>query len=121
MYYDKHYIPLESDPQIFTDLMHDIGVSRSLRFTDVWSLDAVELHDFPRPVHALILVLPSCPAYEKQKTQQNEAGSDEVIWLKQTINNACGLYAILHCVCNIPGIIGNFILLVSKYDFAHRF
>lgn len=61
------------------DLMYDIGVSRSLRFADVWSLDEVELHDFPRPVHALILVLLSCPAYEKQKTQQNEAGLDEVI------------------------------------------
>lgn len=23
-----------------------------------------------------------------------------VVWYKQTINNACGLYAILHAVCN---------------------
>jgi ubiquitin carboxyl-terminal hydrolase L3 len=31
---------------------------------------------------------------------------EEPICLKQTINNACSLYAIIHSVCNVPGVIG---------------
>ncbi|PGH18823.1 hypothetical protein AJ79_00236 [Helicocarpus griseus UAMH5409] len=60
----------------------------------------------PRPVLALILVLPPCPAYERRLkaggTIAADSIKDEVVWLKQTINSACGLYAILHAVCNLP-------------------
>ena len=70
MHHDKHFIPLESDPGIFTELMHDLGVSRSLSFIDVWSLENDILSIIPRPVLALILVLPSCPAYEEQKNHR---------------------------------------------------
>lgn len=111
MAYEKHYIPLESDPAIFTDLMHDMGVSPSLEFIDIWSLDDSLVATVRRPVLALILILPPCPTYEKQQKDEREAltttyEDGELVWLKQTINNACGLYAILHSVCNIPGIIG---------------
>lgn len=108
MSYKKHYIPLESDPNIFTELMHGLGVSRSLRFIDVPSLDDETLDFIQRPILALILILPSCPAYEQRTIQgQITANCNEkVVWLKQTINNACGLYAILHAVCNLPSFIG---------------
>ena len=109
MHYEKHFVPLESDPDIFTELMHDLGVSRSLHFIDVWSLESDLLALIPRPVLALILVLPSCPAYEERRKQEQSSGTADgtnIVWLKQTINNACGLYAILHAVCNNPGSIG---------------
>lgn len=109
MVYSKHFVPLESDPEIFTDLVQDLGVSPSVSFTDVWSLEDEALAFVPRPVLALILVLPSCPAYEKEKKDDLYLGapnSEGVIWLKQTIHNACGLYAILHAVCNNIEIIG---------------
>ena len=83
MPYEKHYIPLESDPEIFTELMHDLDVSRSISFIDVWSLEDDTLASIPRPVLALILVLPSCPAYEaqtiKRQTTRN-ANDGNVIW-----------------------------------------
>ncbi|KKZ68764.1 hypothetical protein EMCG_05631 [[Emmonsia] crescens] len=104
MNYKKHYIPLESDPEIFTGLMHDLGVSSSLKFVDVCLLEDEELGLVQRPVLALILILPSCPAYEQRTIEgQTIANRTEegVVWLKQTINNACGLYAILHAVCNV--------------------
>ncbi|EGD89169.1 hypothetical protein H112_02775 [Trichophyton rubrum D6] len=105
MNYRKHFIPLESDPSIFTDLMHKLGVSTSYAFLDVWSLE--DTIDIPRPVLALLLILPSCPEYEKSLVTHKDcdASNKEVIWMKQTINNACGLYGILHAVCNTPGII----------------
>lgn len=72
-------------------------------------MDDEELLAFtPRPALALILVLPTSEAYERQiagneATRQDYAGSgddEDVVWFKQTINNACGLYGILHAVCN---------------------
>ena len=107
--YHKHYIPLESNPSLFTELIHRLGVSPSLAFHDVLSIDDPELLAFnPRPALALILVFPTSSSYEKYKAAEemsrNEydgSGEDEqVIWYRQTINNACGLYGILHAVSN---------------------
>ena len=109
MAYTKHYIPLEANPVLFTQLIHQLGVSPSLEFQDVLSIDDSDLLGFvPRPVLALILIFPTSDVYEEQKAVheaeaeaysgygQNEA----VVWYKQTINNACGLYGILHAISN---------------------
>ena len=106
----KHYLPLESNPEVFTQLIHTLGVP--LEFCDVFSIDEPDLLAMiPRPVFALVLVFPTTEAYEKQ-CKLEEANRDEytgcgeredVIWFKQTIHNACGLYAILHAACNIYG------------------
>jgi ubiquitin carboxyl-terminal hydrolase L3 len=109
MSYRKHFIPLESDPDIFSSLSHELGVPPSLVFQDVLSIDDRELLAFvPRPVLALVLVFPSSSDYEssvriEDESKQNyiERGEDDgVLWFQQTINNACGLYAVLHAVCN---------------------
>ena len=107
--YRKHFIPLESNLEPFTELIHELGVLPSLCFQDVLSLDDPELLAFiPRPAFALILVFPTSDAYQNQKaveeamrTECHGSGDgEEVVWFKQTINNACGLYGILHAVCN---------------------
>jgi ubiquitin carboxyl-terminal hydrolase L3 len=109
MAYRKHYIPLESNPELFTQLIHLLGVSSALAFHDVLSIDDPELLSLiPRPALALVLVFPTSNSYDEQIKKEEElkkeyAGSGEqehVIWYKQTINNACGLYGILHAVCN---------------------
>lgn len=107
--YRKHFIPLESNPEVFTELVHRLGVSGQLCFQDVYSLTDTELlASLPRPAYALVLVFPAAEAYwEKVELEEEElaayAGSgpdEETIFFKQTINNACGLYALLHAVCN---------------------
>ena len=107
--YRKHYLPLESNPTIFTKLIHQLGVSPSLAFHDVVSIDdPTFLSLIPRPALALILVFPTSSKYEEYKTREegsrqeyDGSGEDEqVIWYKQTINNACGLYGILHAISN---------------------
>ncbi|KAF3051231.1 hypothetical protein E8E11_007998 [Didymella keratinophila] len=85
-----------------------LGISSSLRFQDVFSLDPELLSFVPRPVHALILVFPTTEEYERRVRVEDfdvkdvlEGEEDrEVMFFRQTINNACGLYAILHAVCN---------------------
>ncbi|KAH7067166.1 hypothetical protein FB567DRAFT_458180 [Paraphoma chrysanthemicola] len=107
--YRKHFIPLESNPEVFTELLHKLGVSPALEFQDVLSLDDPELLAFlPRPVLALILVFPTTSSYDNKvyeedaERQPYSASHDDgdVVFFKQTINNACGLYAILHAICN---------------------
>ncbi|KAG9002847.1 ubiquitinyl hydrolase 1 [Tulasnella sp. JGI-2019a] len=104
-----HFYPLESNPDIFTQLMHNLGVSTSLGFSDVLSVDEPDLLAMiPRPVLALIFIFPTPQDYERLKAEAEEKrpeyrGSGEgedVIWFKQTISNACGLHAVLHSVTN---------------------
>ncbi|KAJ7481798.1 ubiquitin C-terminal hydrolase L3 [Mycena latifolia] len=112
-----HFIPLESDPSIFTDLIHALGV-RGLEFQDVLSLELADLIStgslaLSGPLYALILLFPTNKTYEaelaaakrrarSEGTQYTGHGVEEpVIWFDQTIHNACGLYAILHAVSNV--------------------
>ncbi|KAI1756031.1 ubiquitin carboxyl-terminal hydrolase, family 1 [Xylaria castorea] len=109
MIYKKHFIPLESNPSLFTQLIHQLGVSTALSFHDIWSLDDPDLLSLvPRPVLAFIIVFPTPSDYEDRLAKESgltvnntlHRESKDVIWFKQTINNVCGLYAILHVVAN---------------------
>jgi len=108
--YRKHFIPLESNPEIFTELSHKLGLHEQLEFPDVLSLDDPDLVNFlPRPVYVLALVFPTTEAYEKRVKEEDDVADGKHVWaqandnidfFKQTINNACGLYAIVNAVCN---------------------
>lgn len=106
--YAKCFIPLESDPSALNDLMYDLRVSSTLALTDVVSLDdQAQLILVSRPVVALILVLPTSDEYERHRRTTKatvevpeDPRAEEVVWFRQTIDNACGLYAILHAICN---------------------
>lgn len=67
MGYSKHCIPLECNPDIFTELIHQLGVSRNIIFQDVFSLDPDIISLVPRPVLALIFVFPTPEVYEAEK------------------------------------------------------
>ncbi|PGH26842.1 hypothetical protein AJ80_01423 [Polytolypa hystricis UAMH7299] len=105
----KAFVPLENNPEVMTHLVHQLGVSPALSFTDVYSIDEPELLAFvPRPAHALLLVFPVSATYEagrvtedSNKSEYTGSGPDEPItWFKQTIRNACGLIGLLHAVSN---------------------
>jgi ubiquitin carboxyl-terminal hydrolase L3 len=70
----------------------------------LWKQDQLDNIRFniQNPIEALILILLDCPAYAEQRIKHS-ISQEGILWLKQTINNACGLYAILHCVCNTLG------------------
>lgn len=97
-------------------LVHRLGLSSSLGFQDVFSIDEPELLAFvPRPAYALLLIFPVSETYEKFRRQEDApkedyegAGAGEpVVWYKQTIGNACGLIGLLHGVSN--GVARSFI------------
>jgi Ubiquitin carboxyl-terminal hydrolase, family 1 len=107
--YTKAFTPLESDPTIFTALAHDLGLAANVSFVDILSIDDPDLLALvPRPVYALILIFPTSDKYESQKDIEERevqpyegSGENEVVvWWRQAIKNACGLYGLLHAVCN---------------------
>lgn len=107
----KYFVPLESDPELFTELIHTLGVSKHLAFHDLLTLSPSEtelLSFVPRPALALIVVVPAPHGYaarlgeeEKDIPLHDKSGDGEdVMFWYQTIGNACGLYATLHAVSN---------------------
>ena len=92
-----------------TTLLHNLGLSPTLSFHDVFSISDPDLLAFvPRPAHALLLVFPVSKTYETfraaedaSKPEYSASGpSEQVLWYKQTIGNACGLIGLLHGVSN---------------------
>jgi ubiquitin carboxyl-terminal hydrolase L3 len=92
-----------------SSLLHKLGLSPSLQFHDVYSIDDPDLLAFiPRPAHTLLLVFPTSATHtkfcaEEDASREEYSGSGDlepVIWYKQTIGNACGLYGLLHGVSN---------------------
>lgn len=109
----KAFFPLESNPDVFNELIRLLGVSPRLAFEDVFSLDDPDL--LPHPALALVLVFPADEVLKadaaSDRAEYAGRGEDEpVVWFKQTIQNACGLYAVLHALCNgrARGYLGKF-------------
>lgn len=102
----KRVIPLESNPEIFNELAHKIGLSPVVLFHDVYSITDPDLLAFlPQPVFGIMMLFPITESYEQYRKEQdakNTNDSKEVTWFKQTIGNGCGLYALLHLVNNLP-------------------
>ena len=94
--YTECWTPIESNPEIFTKLAQNIGLSDDLAFHDVWSLDSDSIAFLSRPVYALVLVFPTDENYEKtrmtRETAQRCSTTEKIIWFEQAIYNACGLY-----------------------------
>ena len=104
-------------------LVHKLGLSEKLAFTDVYNIDDPDVLAFvPRPTHALLLIFPVSDTYEKFRKEEDSDKSDyegsgpkePVIWYKQTIGNACGLIGLLHGVSN--GAAKSFIEAGSDLD-----
>lgn len=98
-------VPLESNPDVFSDFGHKLGLSPLLSFTDIFSLDDPDLLAFlPKPMEAIILLFPVTDEYEQFKDSETvlPLNNDKIIWMKQVVKNACGLYALLHTLLNIP-------------------
>ncbi|KAE8447208.1 hypothetical protein EG329_011039 [Mollisiaceae sp. DMI_Dod_QoI] len=105
----KAFVPLENNPEVMSSLVHTLGLSPTLSFHDVFSIEDPELLAFvPRPATALLLVFPVSKSYEAFRVQEDKDKKDyegkgagePIIWYKQTIRNACGLIGILHAVSN---------------------
>ncbi|KZT39370.1 peptidase C12, ubiquitin carboxyl-terminal hydrolase 1 [Sistotremastrum suecicum HHB10207 ss-3] len=105
----SRWIPLESNPEVMNEWSEKAGLDTSeYEFQDVYGLDPELLGMVPQPVQALILIFPITDEYETKRlevdrkiSEDGQVGLDEgLIYIRQTIGNACGTMALLHAVAN---------------------
>lgn len=93
--------PLEANPEVLNDFSSSIGVKdERFSFQDVFGLDPELLMMVPTPVIAVIVLYPLTEATEAIQPGQMETVPNDLFYMKQTIGNACGTIAVLHCLGN---------------------
>jgi ubiquitin carboxyl-terminal hydrolase L3 len=90
--------------------MNLLGVTTDLVFQDIWGLDPDLLAMIPKPVKAVLLLFPITEQYEEHRRDQNKRiasqfVSDELVFIPQTIGNACGTIGLYHSLANNPTVI----------------
>ena len=93
--------PLECNPEVLTTFAHNIGVSSSVEFTDVFGFDDDILAFVPQPVFAVIVLFNA----SLQILPPPESTYTGVFFLKQLIQNACGPIAVIHATANNPNLL----------------
>jgi len=105
----SRWIPLESNPEVLNSWAHKAGlVTSQASFEDVYGLDAELLGMVSQPVKAVILLFPISESLEVKRKEEDAkyvaGGLDTVdptvVWIKQTISNACGTIGLLHALAN---------------------
>ncbi|XP_063986407.1 ubiquitin carboxyl-terminal hydrolase isozyme L3 [Diachasmimorpha longicaudata] len=127
-------VPLESNPEVMTKFIHQLGVPDKFSLVDVYGLDGDLLAMVPRPVLALILLYPDCgkaSAYTadlvtKIKDEGQEV-SPNVFHMEQSVSNACGTVALVHAIANNQdridlddGILKTFLEKAKDLSFSER-
>ncbi|KAI0080146.1 cysteine proteinase [Panus rudis PR-1116 ss-1] len=104
-----HWVPLESNPDVMNSWAAAAGlVTSEYQFSDVFGLDEELLAMVPQPVKAVVLLFPVTEVIERKRIDEDthiaEHGQHpidpDVIWIKQTIGNACGAMGLLHAIIN---------------------
>ena len=95
------WAPLESNPEVFTEYLRNIGLPEAWSINECFGLDDDCLSFVPKPTLAVIAVFESLVKDGSQK----ELGDPSLpipFYMKQTENldYACGIIACLHSVLN---------------------
>ncbi|XP_044014690.1 ubiquitin carboxyl-terminal hydrolase isozyme L3 [Aphidius gifuensis] len=100
-------VPLESNPEVMTKFIHQLGVSSKWCLTDVYGTDPELLAMVPQPLQALILLYPytdKAQAYDNEVVEKlkndGQKVSPNVFHMQQCVSNACGTVALIHSVAN---------------------
>lgn len=100
------WLPLESNPEVMNKFIGVMGVD-NMQFSDVYGLDPELLGMVPSPCCALILLFPVSEKYEEMRkleetkyAQNPQKIPANTYYMTQTISNACGTVAMIHCIAN---------------------
>ena len=109
-----HWVPLESNPGVFTQYCQALGANQSVEFCDVYGLDEVMLAMVQQPVHAICLLIPSAANKKmKEKLLDKTLTScdkypNDLWYTHQTVGNACGTVAMMHILSNVrPAVLSS--------------
>lgn len=100
-------VPLESNPDVMTKFIHQLGVSSKWTLVDVYGLDPDILAVVPKPTLALILLYPhseKAQAYTSELVarikDEGQELSSNLFHMEQYVSNACGTIALIHAIAN---------------------
>jgi len=97
---DNKWLPLEANPEVMNKYAYKLGVSETLGFQDVYDLSGEGLGLVPRPVLAVLLLLPTSTSQTESAPLGEETAAPNLYFMKQTISNACGTIGIIHALFN---------------------
>ncbi|XP_071949447.1 ubiquitin carboxyl-terminal hydrolase isozyme L3-like isoform X2 [Antedon mediterranea] len=116
----SRWLPLESNPDVMNKFAQKLGMPKEWQYVDIYSLDLLDI--VPKPVAAVLILFPISKKYEdfckEEQTKIKQDGqevSPNLMFIKQTIGNACGTIALLHSIANntekmqLSGFLSNFI------------
>lgn len=92
------WLPLESNPEVMTNFLVDIGMSAEWSVVDLIGIDEDVLGFVPQPVAAVIFLYP--PTVHDSTEDGDPTLNDSVFFTKQMVRNACGTVALIHAVGN---------------------
>ncbi|XP_015127218.1 ubiquitin carboxyl-terminal hydrolase isozyme L3 [Diachasma alloeum] len=127
-------VPLESNPEVMTKFIHQLGVPEKFSLVDVYGLDPDLLAMVPRPVLALILLYPDsekAAAYTAELIakikEKGQEVSRNIFHMEQSVSNACGTVALVHAIANNQdqidlqdGILKTFLEKARDLSFSER-
>eukprot|EP00127_Corallochytrium_limacisporum_P002656 Clim_evm92s134 gene=Clim_evmTU92s134 len=103
----KRWVPLESNPDVLNKYGKQLGLKSGNGYVDVYGLDPDLLAFVPQPVYAVMLLFPISENYENYRREEEEkinkegqTVSDQVVFVRQYIGNACGTIGMLHGLLN---------------------
>ncbi|CAF5107931.1 unnamed protein product, partial [Rotaria sp. Silwood1] len=89
---------IESDPGVFTDLIHGFGAN-GVQVEEIFSLDDDSLQQM-KPCHGLIFLFKWQETDTSNDNMVKDSRLDEIFFAKQTITNACATQAIISVLLN---------------------
>lgn len=92
------WLTLESNPEVMTNFLVDIGMSAEWSVVDLIGIDEDVLGFVPQPVAAIIFLYP--PTAHDSTEDGDPSCNESVYFMKQVIRNACGTIALIHAVGN---------------------
>lgn len=91
---------IESDPEIFSDLIQKIG-AKNLILEEVLSLDAADLQRYKK-VYGLVFLHAYKGTLISEVNSKGDPQSEGIYFAKQVVDNSCASVALLNLLGNLP-------------------
>ena len=100
----QHWLPLESNPSVMNSFIADMGFDTSLyELTDIMSIEPWAFGMIPQPVAAVMMLYPLMDVQKEYHWNEQVTPTPDNVWfIQESLDNACGTIGLLHVLLNAP-------------------